>query len=205
MCETSLVNGAMSNSDSYTDSTHCGYANTSESAECEADSTFELRSTFASCDEGCHDDVSLMTMMGDKPASVRFDKKSSMTAQQGKSKRRAQKRTGGDNGSPLRRGRKERKPKSEKKLSLGWRKGSRKSNKSQAIVTLADLAQSVPQISIESRRTVSSMESPVIGNGSLTRVEWVRHGSMELELANTTPESQKSCIQEEESSLSECE
>ena len=198
MCETSLVNGVMSNGDSYTESSHCEYA------ESEADSTFELRSTFASCDQGCQDDAALMTMMRDKPTSIRFDKKSGTTAQQGKSKRGAQKRTGDNSGSPLRRGRKEGKPKSEKKLSLGWRKGSGKA-KSQGIVTLADLAQSVPRVSRETRRTASSMESPVMGNGRLNHVEWVRRGSMELELANTTPESRKSYSQEEESSLSECE
>ena len=145
-----------------------------------------------------------MMMIREKPAIMHSDKKSSTTAQPGKSKRGAQKRTGGDSGSPFQRGGKEGKPKSEKKFSLGWRKGSGKS-KSQATVTLADLAQSVPRVSREAQRTVSSMESPVMMNGSLNHVEWVRHGSMELELASSTPESRKSYSQEEESSLSECE
>ena len=198
VCETSLVNGATSNGVVHIDSTH--FEDTNSSAEYDGDGTFELRSTFASCDQEYLDNASLVMTMGNTPGTLHFDKKSSEYAQPGKSKRRTQQRAEGDASSPLRQEGKNRKPKSEKKLSFGWRKGAGKS-KSQAMVTLADLAQSVPQVSRETK----SIESPGMRNGSLNHVEWVRHGSRELELTNATPESRKSYSQEEESSLSERE
>lgn len=111
------------------------------------------------------------------------------------------------------------KVKSEKKpssLTLGRRKGregsGEKSGSSGAVVTLADLAQSVPRsISRASSSTSGGMESPSIRNGSMGRGDQtVWKGSMELELydaATPSSGSRKSCYsqEEEESSLSERE
>ena len=110
------------------------------------------------------------------------------------------------------------KVKSEKKpssLTLGKRKGREggKSGSSGAVVTLADLAQSVPRsISRASSSTSGGMESPSIRNGSMGHGDQtVWKGSMELELydaATPSSGSRKSCYsqeEEEESSLSERE
>ena len=101
---------------------------------------------------------------------------------------------------------KDAKHKSEKKLSLGRRKEGGKAKTSGAMVTLADLAQSVPRASTSSRGP--GMESPSIGNGSVGHGnQGMWKGSMELELCDTMPSSssRKSYDQEEESSLSERE
>ena len=120
-----------------------------------------------------------------------------------------------DSSSPLRRGGarteggRDAKPKKfGKKLSLvGKRKGASKSKSSSAIVTLADLAQSIPRASISISE--SGMESPIIGNGKMGHGnQMIRNGSMELELCDTTPSSssRKSYNSaEDESSLSERE
>ena len=114
-------------------------------------------------------------------------------------------------------GRKDVKVKSEKKpssLTLGRRKGREggKSGSSGGVVTLADLAQSVPRsISRASSSTSGGMESPSIRNGSMGHGDQtVWKGSMELELydaATPSSGSRKSCYsqEEEESSLSERE
>ena len=191
-----MVNGAVSNGVASADSAHLEYA-----AVCNGESSFKLRSTFASGDPEYHGDASMVTV--DDSMTKISGKDSRMTTWSGRLKKGNQKRSEGDSISPLRRGRRDAKPRSEKKLSLGRRKGSGKSKK-QAAVTLADLAHSVPRMSTEDGEAVSGMESPSMRNGSLKHVEWVRHGSMELELADSTPESRKSYSQEEESSLSEC-
>ena len=131
-----------------------------------------------------------------------------------KSKKGSWKRSYASSSSPLRRGGgggggKDGKLKSEKKLSLGRRKGGGGKTKSSGMVTLADLAQSVPRASTSRKGT--GMESPSIGNGSMghgDQTMW--KGSMELELcdAAATPSSgsRKSYYSgEEESSLSERE
>ena len=112
-------------------------------------------------------------------------------------------------------GGKDDKLKSEKKpSSLGRRRKGReggKSSSSKAVVTLADLAQSVPR-SRAASSTSGGVESPSIGNGSMGHGDQtVWKGSMELELydaATPSSSSRKSCYsqeEEEESSLSERE
>jgi hypothetical protein len=111
------------------------------------------------------------------------------------------------------RGGKDAKLKSEKKLSLGSRRkgreGRNSSSGSSTVVTLADLAQSVPRAAASSTSGKGTgMESPSIGNGSMghgDQMMW--KGSMELELYNDASSSSRKSQEdnEEESSLSECE
>ena len=157
-------------------------------------------------------DMSLMDASGSDFKST--NKKSLAGSSQAiKSKKGSWKRSYTSSSSPLRRGGgggggKDGKLKSEEKLSLGRRKGGGGKIKSSGMVTLADLAQSVPRASTSGKGT--GMESPSIGNGSMghgDQMMW--KGSMELELCDAaTPSSgsRKSYYsQEEESSLSECE
>ena len=155
-------------------------------------------------------DISLSDASGSDFKSI--DKKSlAASSQASKSKKGSSKRSYDSSSSPLRRGGgggvKDGKLKSEKKLSLGRRKGGGGKTKTSGTVTLADLAQSVPRAST-SGKGATRMESPSIGNGNMglgDRMMWM--GSMELELCDKTPSSssRKSFSQEEESSLSECE
>ena len=150
-----------------------------------------------SCDHDLSDEA-LLTMAN---AAMQ----STTPTQRGKPKKSSQKRdeSEGYKRSPFGQSKSNGRAKSEKKLSLGWRRGGGK-NKSHGSVTLANLAQSVP------RMTSSDRESPGMGNGSmrngsLEHVDWVSHHSAEVELCDATPESRKSYDQgEEESSLSEC-
>ena len=185
-----LSNGAAAHETTPTDSTHSEYAQ----SDCNGFSPFQQRSTFVSCDHELSDEA-LLTLAN---AAMQ----STTPTQRGKPKKSSQKKgeSDGYKRSPFGRGKGDGRAKSEKKLSLGWRRGGGK-NKSSGSVTLANLAQNVP------RMTSSDRGSPRMGNGSLEHVDWVSHHSGEVEMFDATPESRKSYDQgeeEEESSLSEC-
>ena len=175
------------------------------------------------------DSITSLTDASNKSDFKNVDKKSlSLAGTASRSRKGASKRSsasssssplrkGGGEGGGARRGR-DAKLKSEKKSSLGRRKGGggMKGHSSGTVVTLADLAQSVPRATAAAAATPTSnkgsgMESPSIGNGNVglgDQVMW--KGSMELELCDaTTPSSgsRKSIYsqEEEESSLSERE
>ena len=193
--ETTLSNGAPNKVTTTTSSTHleCNGTRGAESS-----CRFELKSTFAVDDLEWNGDTAAAT--SDSPMMNSFGKKTATPIETGRTKKGSWRGKEADSSSPLRRGKKEEKNKSSKKISLGWRK---RSSKSKPQVTLADLAHSVPRMSPEGTRT--GIESPSIGNGSLDHVDWVRHGSVEIELCDSTSGSRKSYSQEEESSLSEGE
>ena len=154
-------------------------------------------------------DTSLTDASGSDFKSTNKISLAGSSSQVSKLKKGSWKKSYTNSSSPLRRegGRrgKDSKLKSEKKLSLGRRKGGGKTNSSR-MVTLADLAQSVPRASTSGKGT--GMGSPSIGNGSVGHGDqMMQKGSMELELCDAaTPSSgsRKSYYsQEEESSLSE--
>lgn len=186
-------NGAVTNGNASTDSTHLD----SYEAKVAEGSGFKLKPTFASGDLEWNGDMSVPGM-DYSPKTNCLSKKMTTPTQpvvsKGGGRRR---RNGGENSSPLLGGGKDGKPKSSKKISLGWKKGSGKSKNK---VTLADLAHSVPSYSAN-----GGMESPRMRNGDLDNVGWAGRRNVELELGDTTPDSRKSYDQEEESSLSECE